>query len=310
MRKIGEAGLMGSALLIVALALILGGAGCSSEVVSPPGIFPPDTCWPRGEYSNVAWSPTGEYMAYFYGLNPHATLDTSGIYLYDLSDSTATRLIPANLHYPAPVTPAFSPDGRWLAFSWYQQIWKCLLTGDSLVQLTATEWNFCPAWSPNGRRIAYHSRREDQHGVHIMNSDGSGDAWVPGGYHPQWLDENRIVSSGRAADGRLGILVTNLSSREKSLLFEQLDGWIECCFLAADRAGERLLFHAVVEGTWWSNIWRFDMATSQLTQLTTTGGDEPAWSPDCREIAYTNTRVGRIWIMSDDGSGKRPLFEE
>ena len=309
MRKIGEAGLMGSALLIVALALILGGAGCSSEVVSPPGLFP-DSGWPRYDYHYPAWSPTGEYIAYYYNVDPTGTLDTAGMYLYDLSDSTATRLIPANLHYPAPVTPAFSPDGRWLAFSWYQQIWKCLLTGDSLVQLTATEWNFCPAWSPNGRRIAYHSRREDQHGVHIMNSDGSGDTWVAGGYHPQWLDENRIVASGRVADGRLGIFLIDLSSRGISLLLEQPDGWIECQYLSSDRAGERLLFHAVVEGTWWSNIWRFDIATSQLTQLTTSGGVEPAWSPDGGEIAYTNTRVGRIWIMNADGSDKRPLFEE
>ena len=303
MRKIGEAGLMGSALLIVALALILGGAGCSSEVVSPPGLFP-DSGWPRYDYHYPAWSPTGEYIAYYYNVDPTGTLDTAGMYLYDLSDSTATRLIPANLHYPAPYTPAFSPDGRWLAFSWYQQIWKCLLTGDSLVQLTASEWNFSPAWSPDGRRIAYHSRREDQHGVHIMNSDGSGDAWVAGGYYPQWLDENRIVFA------RLGILVIDLASHLETRLLAKPAGWIECRFLAADRAGERLLFHAVVEGVKWSNIWRFDIATSQLTQLTTTGGVEPAWSPDGREIAYTNTRVGRIWIMNDDGSNKRPLFEE
>jgi len=28
------------------------------------------------------------------------------------------------------------------------------------------------------------------------------------------------------------------------------------------------------------------------------------------EIAYTNARLGRIWIMNADGSNKHPLFEE
>ncbi len=303
MRKTGEAGLMGSVMLFVALALIFGGTGCS-EVASPPGLFPPDSTWERYDYHNVAWSPTGEYMAYYYGVDPHGTLDTAGIYLYDLSDSVATRLIPANLHFPAPNGPAFSPDGRWLAFSWYQQIWKCLVTGDSLVQLTATEWNFAPAWSPSGRRIAYHSRREDQHGVHVMNIDGSGDTWVAGGYFPQWLDENRI------AFARLGIVALDLSSGSETRLLAKLDNWIECHYLAADRAGERLLFQAVVGGKHLTNIWRFDIATAQLTQLTTSGGNEPAWSPDGTEIAYTNTRVGRIWIMNADGLNKHPLFDE
>ena len=308
MRKIGEVGLMGSALLVVAFALILGGVGCSSEVISPPGIFPGDSCWTRYNYHKPSWDPNDNYIAFIYGGNRIGPLDTasSGIYLYRLSDSIAVCLVASGPRVPAPVPgdPAFSPDGRWLAFSWYQQIWKCLLTGDSLVQLTATEWNFAPAWSPSGRRIAYHSRREDQHGIHIMNSDGSGDAWAAGGYFPQWLDENRIAYM------RLGIVALDLSSRSETRLLEQPEGWIDFAYLAADRAGERLLFNALVEGKCRSNIWRFDIATSELTQLTTSGGDEPAWSPDGGEIAYTNTRVGRIWIMSADGSNKRPLFEE
>lgn len=307
MLKVGEARMMAVVVVFAGLALILGDTGCT-EIEQPPYDWWPKPLVRQG-HKDIAWSPTGEYLAYYYGVDPSGTLDTCGIYLYDLSESTATRLIPANLYYPAPCNPDFSPDGRWLAFSWYQQIWKCLVTGDSLVQLTSSEWNFAPAWSPSGSRIAYHSRREDQHGVHIMKADGSEDKWIEGlGYYPHWLDEERIVSSSRVED-RLGIFVTNISSGATSCLLERLEGWIECRYLRVDPSGERLLFSVSVENKAANEIWVLDIATLDLTQLEA-WGDWPAWSPDGSEIAYTNLRNGRIWIMNADGSDKRPLFEE
>jgi Tol biopolymer transport system component len=70
-----------------------------------------------------------------------------------------------------------------------------------------------------------------------------------------------------------------------------------------------LLFSAFNPGEH-ANVFQLELGTYQLTQLTTTGGDQPSWSPDGTEIVYTNTQVGRIWIMSADGSNKRPLFKE
>ncbi|MDQ7030142.1 MAG: hypothetical protein Q9O62_10375 [Ardenticatenia bacterium] len=36
----------------------------------------------------------------------------------------------------------------------------------------------------------------------------------------------------------------------------------------------------------------------------------PAWSPDCRQIAFLSNRDGpwRIYVMDADGSNQRPMF--
>ena len=62
-----------------------------------------------------------------------------------------------------------------------------------------------------------------------------------------------------------------------------------------------------------SDLWLFDLATSTLTRLTTTGRTRnPAWSPDGRRILYTSTHGGRaaLWWQPADGSGSSTLAAE
>ncbi|MBN1813487.1 MAG: PD40 domain-containing protein [Anaerolineae bacterium] len=79
--------------------------------------------------------------------------------------------------------PAWSPDGKWLAFSANSQgsgvsdIYRMSAAGDDLTQLTDTEagYNDYPSWSPDGEQIAYLSYTDyEQPGeVRVMNDDGS-----------------------------------------------------------------------------------------------------------------------------------------
>jgi len=62
--------------------------------------------------------------------------------------------------WPATRYPAFSPDGAWLAFSWYQRgTWQLCVTkvGSGVVnQLTAADCNsVMPAWLPDSRTLIY-----------------------------------------------------------------------------------------------------------------------------------------------------------
>jgi Tol biopolymer transport system component len=74
-------------------------------------------------------------------------------------------------------TPAFSPDGRHIAFtsdrSGNMEIWVSDLDGTNAVQLTSIgAVSAVPTWSPDGELIAFHSNVEKQYEVYVTPLSG------------------------------------------------------------------------------------------------------------------------------------------
>ena len=115
-----------------------------------------------GQMMGASWFPDGRHLAYSHEL----------------------RLIVLDMHtgreraYPSPRkgklvrTPAVSPDGRRIIFQVLGDGAWLLDVDDSsmrkvLADPTAEEYS----WSPDGRRVAYHSRRSGEWGVWMMSAD-------------------------------------------------------------------------------------------------------------------------------------------
>ena len=105
-----------------------------------------------------------------------------------------------------PMSPAWSPDGRWIAFAMAGDIWRIPAAGGTAEQLTRGPWyHFEPSWSPDGSRIVM--TVETGEGLDIALLEAEGGAVTPlvegGGVdvQPAWGPEGRFVYFATAGAG-------------------------------------------------------------------------------------------------------------
>jgi Tol biopolymer transport system component len=165
----------------------------------------------------VVWSPDGRTI-YF------------GRYVVRADGSGARRL-----PY-IPLTAVWSPDGRQIAFarqsrtlpgpccySSRSDIYVMNADGSGARRLTHNaSQNAEPAWSPDGRRIAFVSRRDGNAEVYVMSADGSGLRNLTRNpardVRPSWSPDGRRIAFVSDRDGRLEAYVMNADgSNQRSL---------------------------------------------------------------------------------------------
>src|SRR5215213_10738659 len=108
--------------------------------------------------------------------------------------------------------PAWSPHGRWLAYSRdYTEIWRVRADGSHAQRMVGMRDRAMrePSWSPDGRRIAFTvtwwtgtgDENEVQHSaVYVANRDGSGRRLVRrDASRPAWSPDGRRIAIEAAA---------------------------------------------------------------------------------------------------------------
>src|SRR6187455_3395969 len=90
---------------------------------------------------------------------------------YTHNDRIDRHMLPAVS--TGPLDPAWSPDGRWIAFSMRGDIWKIPADGGQAVALTAgPAYHFEPAWSPDGKRVALSMDVDGNLDIGVVSVDG------------------------------------------------------------------------------------------------------------------------------------------
>ncbi len=221
----------------------------------------------------MSWSPDGRWLAVGQKLFPNGMTIEHGILLVP-SDGGEPRVITNPRAPESHSNPAFSPDGRLLAYARCATFFSCELfiqplNADYLPQGTPRQVTrqgssvYGLAWSRDGRSLIY-------------------------GASPSWGVVPCLWRTG--ADGR------NPPERLAMAGFESL-------FPSVAPQMDRLVFS---RDNSQMDIWKFTPGNAPEPFLATTVHDfEPKFSPDGSRIAYTSSRFGDvtdIWVSRADGS--------
>ena len=263
---------------------------------------------PRYDYDEVAWSPDGSTVYFTYGWDLYG-VTTDGLRLWligtaappdwepdmpGVSPATSFAVAPNGSHlvyagcrYPPGVFTG--ADGREVeAVGFGFELVRITRDGGSVERLTANGGvDFYPAWSPDGRRIAYVSNAElvasdldaAWAGLYTMAADGTDIRPV--------LDEDFAVLHHPPAwspDGR-HLAVVRYAEEESALGPKITDIGRELYVVGADGAEPRRVAANVVSG--------------------------PSWSPDGQRLAIAQAEVdgAGLYVIGIDGTGSRRVAD-
>jgi Tol biopolymer transport system component/DNA-binding winged helix-turn-helix (wHTH) protein len=230
--------------------------------------------------SNLAWSPDGKWLA---AADNTGLKETLGLILLSPDTDEKRKLTSPPQGWLGDGNPAFSPDGRSLAFARWKgfgqgEIFVLPLSHDTNPKQAPVQITFShnaigsPTWTGNGREILFSSGP----------SDGSHWLWrlpIPVKRGPE-----RLASLGDAAYQPV------ISRQQRRLAYTQM--------------------------TFRTNTWRLDLPSDRgkparpVRLLSSTHPDyNPQYSPDGKHIAFHSMRSGwsEIWVCDTDGTNARQL---
>lgn len=186
-------------------------------------------------------------------------------------------------------------------------------------QLTNTQAsNIRPAWSPDGKQIAFQTNRDGPYHIYVMNSDGSNVRQLTSGdaddRHPAWSPDGKLLAIDSGDQTKREVWTIDVSSRQRTQI-TKLGGIASFPSWSPD--GKRIAFYMYQAGA--MDVWAaptdsgatplrltHDLATEANNQCTF-ACHSVAWSPDASRIALSDGDSSRVLLMSALGGAQTPI---
>ena len=163
---------------------------------------------------------------------------------------------------------------------------------------------------PVGGRIAFHSNRDGNDEIYVMNADGSSQTRLTSNpaadFAPAWTVDGATLAFTSNRDGNSEIYVmTSSGSNQANLTNNPADDRHP----AWSPAGGKIAFETKRKD--YREVYVMNSDGSNQTNLTNSSSLDagPAWSPDGARIAFRSSRDGNdeIYVMNADGSNQTNL---
>ena len=214
------------------------------------------------------------------------------------------------------LSPAWSPDGKRLAFVSYKKGTPrlYLYNGDdgSTNDLSPPGSELCvaPDWSPDGRLIAFSSASQGESEIYLLDVAAGSSRRIThskgADTSPAWSPTGREIAFTSDRSGRPHIWIMDAegaNSRRVSNTGDFNDG------AAWSPGGDKLAYASRIQGRF--DIMVLDLASGGVARLTQNAGnnESPRWSRDGRHIVFTSNRSGayRLYTMDSDGNRQEKI---
>ncbi len=268
----------------------------------------------KSQNPDLVRSPDGRLLAFS---DRESDSESFGIYLLGLENGEKRKLVSPGGQHWGDKDPAFSPDGRWVAFTRSvsmntQDVYRIEVGGGAPERVTFDGREVRGvAFTPDGDNLVVSSARSGALGLWRFHSERRG----PSGwssleerralrrlgsrgellFEERWRDSDvEALALGAVDAAPLPVLVSTHEDREPALSPDS----------------SRIAFVSSRSGS--PEIWVSNVAGGNARRLTSFSGPQvgaPSWSPDGRSIVFDARPAGHadLFSISIDGGASKPI---
>jgi len=228
------------------------------------------------------------------------------------------------------VSPTWSPDGRYIAYTRYAQTrysGKGRLMNPNLYLYDVKRdkeklianfqgQNSGAAWSPDGKTIAFTSSKDGSPNIFLYNIDDETVSSLiqnPGmDVEPSFSPDGKslVFSSSRTGNPELYRMDLN-TKKQTRLTFSRYYNSSPSWSPAGDRIAFAGLDNPLGKKRAYFDVFLVSPTGNSIERLTIDSGnnEDPSWSSDGRHLVFTSTRHGGsdIYFINNDGTGEKRL---